>query len=146
MRLETGDLLAGVVVVDAELEVIAATHDPILAGDEAAGADGDVGELEGLDDALRLVGPDVDVAAVEGGEDPGLGGVEVDAFDSFAAGEELALQVESDLRAHDESKKGCWGRTLTSSLILTAGPHSFNMACKGAELSSVRLMRCGVTR
>ncbi len=97
MRLEAGDLLAGVVVVDAELEVIAATDDPILAGDEAAGAHGDVGELEGLDDALRFVGPDVDVAAVEGGEDPWFCWVEVDAFDSLAAGEELALQVESDV-------------------------------------------------
>ena len=65
---EGGDFLAGVVVVDAELEVIAAADDPVLAGDEAAGADGDVGELEGFDDGLGFVGPDVDVAAVERGE------------------------------------------------------------------------------
>ena len=67
--LEGGDFLTGVVVVDAELEVIAAADDPILAAHEAAGAHGDVGQLEGLDDGLAVVGPDVDVAGVEGGED-----------------------------------------------------------------------------
>ena len=67
--LEGGDFLAGVVVVDAELEVIAAADDPILAAHEAAGAHGDVGQLEGFDDGLAVVGPDVDVAGVEGGED-----------------------------------------------------------------------------
>ena len=55
VRLEGGDLLRGVVVVHAELEVIAATHDPVLARDEAAGADGDIGELEGLDDCLQAL-------------------------------------------------------------------------------------------
>ena len=66
---EGGDFLGGVVVVDAQLEVVGAADDPVLAGDEAAGAHGHVGELEGLDDGLRLVGPDVDVARVEAGED-----------------------------------------------------------------------------
>lgn len=51
VRLEVGDFLRGVVVEDAELEVVAAADDPVLAGDEAASAHGDVGQLEGLDDA-----------------------------------------------------------------------------------------------
>lgn len=67
--LEGGDFLGGVVVVDAELEVVAAADEPVFARDEAARADGDVGQFEGLDDGLGFVGPDVDVAAVEGGED-----------------------------------------------------------------------------
>lgn len=67
--LEGGNLLGGVVVVDTELEVITTADDPVLTGDEAAGSDGDIGELEGLDDGLGGVGPDVDVAGVEGGED-----------------------------------------------------------------------------
>ena len=59
---EGGDFFRSVVVVDAELEVVAAADEPVLAGDEAAGSDGDVGELEGFDYGLRFVGPDVDVA------------------------------------------------------------------------------------
>lgn len=112
---EGGDLLAGVVVVDAELEVIAAADDPVLAGDEATCSHGDVGEFEGLDDGLGFVGPDVDMAAVEGGEDlalpyqhlsafslstsayPWFCWVEVYALDPLAPREELPLQVEIDL-------------------------------------------------
>jgi hypothetical protein len=80
MRLERCDLLRGVVVVDAQLEVIGtwtamsaslpedsgvwalACYYPILPRDEATGAYGYIGELEGLDDGLRYVRPDVDVA------------------------------------------------------------------------------------
>lgn len=67
--LEGCDLLARVVVVDAQLEVIAAAYNPVLARNEAASSYGDVGKFECLDDGLGFVGPDVDVAAVEGGED-----------------------------------------------------------------------------
>jgi hypothetical protein len=69
MRFERCDLLACVVVVDPQLEVIAATYDPVLARDETACSYRNVGEFEGLDDRLRFVGPDVYVAAVEGSED-----------------------------------------------------------------------------
>lgn len=69
MCLEGCDLLACVIVVDPHLEVIAAADNPVLAGDEAAGSYGDIGELEGLDDRLGLVGPYVDMAAVERCED-----------------------------------------------------------------------------
>ena len=43
------DLFVRVVVEDAELEVVGAGHEPVLAGDEADAADGDLGDLEGLD-------------------------------------------------------------------------------------------------
>jgi len=66
------------------LKVIAAADDPVLAGNEAAGSYRDIGELEGLDDGLRFVGPDVDVAAVEGGENPWLDGVEVNACENMS--------------------------------------------------------------
>lgn len=85
MRFEGRDLLGGVVVVYSELEVITSAHNPVLAGHEATSANGDIGELEGLDDALCFIGPDVDVAAVEGGEDPWLRGVEIDALDTLTA-------------------------------------------------------------
>jgi len=78
--LERCDLLRGVVVVDAQLEVIGTwtamsaslpedsgvwaltCYYPILPRDEATGAYGYIGELEGLDDGLRYVRPYVDVA------------------------------------------------------------------------------------
>ena len=87
------------------------------------------------------------MAAVEGCQDPGFCWVEVDAFYSFATGEELALEVESDFSAHSRQRVGLRGGgggviTFTSNRILTAGPYC-GMACKGPELSSVRLMRCG---
>nr|POF00933.1 phosphatidylglycerol/phosphatidylinositol transfer protein [Quercus suber] len=65
MCLEGGDLLIGVVVVDAQLEVIATAYNPVFPSDEATSANGHIGELEGLDDRLRLVRPDVDMAAVK---------------------------------------------------------------------------------
>ena len=50
MRFKRRDLFAGVVVVDSKLEVITATDNPILPRDESAGSNGDICELEGLDD------------------------------------------------------------------------------------------------
>lgn len=49
------DLLGGVIVVDAQLEIIAAANDPVLPGNEATSANRDVGELESFDDGLRLI-------------------------------------------------------------------------------------------
>ena len=69
MRLERCDLLACVVVVDSQLEVIATANNPVLARNEAACSYGNIGEFEGLNDRLGFVGPDVNVATVEGGED-----------------------------------------------------------------------------
>jgi hypothetical protein len=39
-------------------------NNPILSRDEATGADRDIGEFEGLDNRLRNVRPDVDVACL----------------------------------------------------------------------------------
>ena len=75
MGLKRGDLLARVVVVDADLagshrsapatrlmhsvraaiQIIRPADNPVLPGDEAAGTDRHIGELEGLDDLLGLV-------------------------------------------------------------------------------------------
>lgn len=53
-------------------QVITATHDPVLARNEAARPHGDVSQLKRLDGGLCLVAPYVDMAAVESGEDPWL--------------------------------------------------------------------------
>ena len=47
-RFERSDLLRGIVVYDAHLEVIRPTNDPVLPGDEPASAYGDIGQLECL--------------------------------------------------------------------------------------------------
>lgn len=46
VSLEGRDLLGGVIVVDAQLEVIRSANNPVLAGNEATGSYGDIGELE----------------------------------------------------------------------------------------------------
>ena len=69
MRLEGCNLLACVVVVDPQLEVIATANNPVLARNEATCSYGYIGEFEGLNDRLGFVGPNVNVATVEGGED-----------------------------------------------------------------------------
>ena len=65
MRLEHVDALQSVVVVDAEGHVVGARHDPVLAGNELGGSDGKIADLEGLDQGLVLIIPDVDVSIVE---------------------------------------------------------------------------------
>lgn len=62
---EGGNLLGCVVVVDAQLEVIGTTDDPVLPGHEATRSNGDVCELEGLDYLLGLITPDVDMTYIE---------------------------------------------------------------------------------
>lgn len=47
---ERCDLLRRIVVVDAELEIIGATDDPVLAGNESSRSYGDVGEFKSFDD------------------------------------------------------------------------------------------------
>jgi hypothetical protein len=64
------DLFCSIVIEDAELKVIGASDDPVLASDEAAGADGYVGYLKGFDSGAGFVGPNVNMARVERGEDP----------------------------------------------------------------------------
>ena len=124
MRLERRNLLAGVVVVYPNLaegpcqppcfpvlsalqvdsQVIRSADNPVLPRHESAGADRHIGELKGLDDLLRLVRPDIDMAAIEGGycaqrsayrvfphtshsgrhtQDPWLGRMEVNPLDTL---------------------------------------------------------------
>jgi hypothetical protein len=72
-RLEVGHLLTRVIIQHPKLKIITPTDDPILPRDESASADGDIRQLEGLDDVAGLEGPDVGVAAVQGREDPCCG-------------------------------------------------------------------------
>jgi len=48
------DLLGGIVVVDAQLEVVRTADDPVLAGNETTGSDRDIGELERFNNRLRV--------------------------------------------------------------------------------------------
>ena len=52
MCLEARDFFRRVVVVYADLEVVRAAYNPILAGDESTRADWDICELECFDDCL----------------------------------------------------------------------------------------------
>jgi hypothetical protein len=70
MSLEAGDLFRRIVIDDAQLKVVRASNDPVLASHETTGTDGHIGELKRLDRRARFVGPDVHVAAVERREDP----------------------------------------------------------------------------
>lgn len=49
---EGGDLLGRVVVIYAQLKVIATANDPVLARNEATSSDGYIGEFKGLDNGL----------------------------------------------------------------------------------------------
>jgi hypothetical protein len=55
MSFELGHLFRGVVVEDSNLKVVRTNNDPILSGNEAASADGDIGNLERFDDRLSPV-------------------------------------------------------------------------------------------
>lgn len=62
---ERRDLLRGVVVEHTEMKVVGTDYEPILSGDKATGAHGDISNLEGLDESLGFVGPDVDMTLIE---------------------------------------------------------------------------------
>lgn len=96
VRLEQVDTLQGVVVVDADGHVVGSRHDPVLTGDELGGPDGEVAHLEGLDQGLVFVVPDVDVSVVEGGHHPGLRGVEVAAFHAVTPRRQPTLDVQAE--------------------------------------------------
>ena len=113
VRLERGDLFVRVVVEDAQLEVVRARDEPVLARDEAAAAHGDLRDLERLDERARVVVVDVDVAVVEADEEPWLGGVEVDRLDAVRPVELFALGTGSGAWA---GQRG-WRLTDTSSNI-----------------------------
>jgi hypothetical protein len=85
--LERVHLLERVVVEDAELEVVRARDEPLLARDEARAPDRDLGDLESLEDRAGVDVVDLDGAVVQAREQPGLGRVEVDVLDAVRPGE-----------------------------------------------------------
>ena len=95
VSLERCDLLRGVIVVYSQLEVIGAADNPVLARNETSSSNRDIGELECLDDCLRLEGPNVCVAAVKSGEDPWLCRMKVDALNSLGTSKQLTLYAIS---------------------------------------------------
>jgi len=72
------NLLHRVVVVDAKTHVVTGGNEPLLAGDEFGTADRKVREFEGFDRASGFVVPDDDISAVECGECPWFGWMDVD--------------------------------------------------------------------
>ena len=52
MSFERGDFLRGIIIIDADLEIIGSTNNPILAGDKSPCSNGNIGELESLDNRL----------------------------------------------------------------------------------------------
>jgi hypothetical protein len=91
MGLECRDFFVSVVIEDAELEVVGAGDEPVLARNEFAATNGDLGNLERLDDSACLVVINVHGAIIETSQEPWLGGMEVDAFDSLGPAEQLPL-------------------------------------------------------
>lgn len=99
-----GDLLRGVIVVNADLEVIRATDDPILAGDEAPCTNRYICKFERFDYGLCFVGPYISMTAIESRQNPGLGRVKVDAFDPLRSGKKLSLfRYPYQSRAREET-------------------------------------------
>ena len=99
VSLERSDLFRSIVVVDADLEIVGAADNPILAGDKPPRSDRDIGELEGFDDSLMkirrwlrgldekaylsFVRPNIGMAAVECCEDLVLGSATAALVDRF---------------------------------------------------------------
>ena len=83
MGFKGDNFLVSIVIEDSELEIIGTRNEPVLAGDEAHAANGDLCDLESLDERAGVVVVDVDCAIIEAGEDPWLGRVEVDALDAI---------------------------------------------------------------
>lgn len=85
VRLERRDLLMGIVVEYAKLEVVRARNEPVLASNELHTANRNLRDLECLNNGARFVVVDVDGAVVQPGEQPWLRWVKVDAFDAVRA-------------------------------------------------------------
>ena len=102
VRLEVGDLLHSVKVVYAEVHVVRRSDEPLFPRDELGASDGEVAEIEGLGEGGRLVVPEEDLAGVEGGKGPGLGGVDVDGLDALRASRELLLDVQAERLGGEE--------------------------------------------
>lgn len=95
MCLKAGDLFVCVVVEDAKLEVVGASHKPVLARDKSNTSYGDFADFKCLHKCTRFVVVDVDRAVVETGEQPWLGGMKVDTFHAIRASEQFPLRCKS---------------------------------------------------
>ena len=85
MGFEGRHLFMGVVVEDAQLEVVRAGDEPVLARNKFDTAHWDLRDLERFDDGASLVVVDVDGAIVQPSEQPWFCWVEIDAFHAVRA-------------------------------------------------------------
>jgi hypothetical protein len=69
-----------------------------------------IGNLERFDEVLCLVVPDVDVAIVERGQDPGLARMEVNRLDSVRTRRELTLLNWNSIPAQSHDEDRSWAR------------------------------------
>lgn len=63
--LKRDNLLVGVVIEDAQLEVVRASNEPVFSGDELDTANWDGGDLKGLDECASFVVVDIDGTVVQ---------------------------------------------------------------------------------
>jgi len=84
------------------VHVVRRSDEPLFPRDELGASDGEVAEIEGLGEGGRLVVPEEDLAGVEGGKGPGLGGVDVDGLDALRASRELLLDVQAERLGGEE--------------------------------------------
>jgi hypothetical protein len=89
---EERHLFVGVVIEDAQLEVIRAGNEPVLASDKFDTAHWDLWDLERFDDGASLVVVDVDGTVVEPSKQPWFCWVEFDAFHAVRTRKELFLK------------------------------------------------------
>jgi hypothetical protein len=134
--LECRDFFVCVVIEDAELEIVGACDEPVLARNKFAAPNRNLGNLERLDNGACIMVIYVYGAVVEAGQEPWLGGVKVDAFDSLGPVEQLPLD--------GVSKRGelgnVWARTLTSNNILAKDVEGLKMQHGQSPSHSHRLL------
>lgn len=94
VRLKSGNLFVRVIVEDAYLEVVGASHEPVLARNEANTSYGDFRDFKGFHQCPSFMIVNVDGAVVETCEQPWLGRVEVDTLDAIRASEQFPLQCK----------------------------------------------------
>ena len=73
------------------MKVVRTAYEPVLSRNEGHASNGDLGDLECLDQSTCFVVPDEDVACVKAGENPWLRRVEIYRLDARRPGQELAL-------------------------------------------------------
>jgi hypothetical protein len=83
VRLKCDNLIVGIVVENTEMKVVRACNKPILASDEPDTAHRDGGNFKRLDDSAGFMVVDVNGAVVVACQEPWLGWMKVDVFDTF---------------------------------------------------------------